>query len=308
MEIETATTIEKPGAYRMTAERYHADPCPEPSLSSSVAKLILDATPLHAWHAHPKLNPAWTPDDSTRRLTLGSVCHALLIGQGREIVPVDFDSFRKAAAQEARDAAFAAGKLPVLVSDLEHAREIVDAARWQLARRGLTAFDEEHGAGEVVVAAQTGGVWTRAMPDWWTHDGLTVYDYKTVGALVSPARFARHVAEMGYDVQDAHYLSTVGAAFPELDGRVRFVIVAQEIAPPYALATYELTEADRSVARRKVETAVAAWSTCLASGIWPAYPERLEPLALPSWHAQKWLDRELDESGDPLWSLVGGAR
>src|SRR5215831_5713580 len=45
-----------PGVYAMPAAQYHADPCPTPSLSASIIKLICLDSPAHAWTAHPKLN------------------------------------------------------------------------------------------------------------------------------------------------------------------------------------------------------------------------------------------------------------
>jgi hypothetical protein len=45
------------GIHDTTAVDYHADPCPEPSLSAHIAALLCARSPRHAWAAHPKLNP-----------------------------------------------------------------------------------------------------------------------------------------------------------------------------------------------------------------------------------------------------------
>ena len=45
----------------ISAEAYHADPAPEPSLSSSVAKILVNLSPAHARIAHPRLNPDYRP-------------------------------------------------------------------------------------------------------------------------------------------------------------------------------------------------------------------------------------------------------
>lgn len=48
--------IERPGLYLGVPEaEYHADPCPEPSLSSTIAKTLLASSPLHAAVRHPRL-------------------------------------------------------------------------------------------------------------------------------------------------------------------------------------------------------------------------------------------------------------
>ena len=65
----------------ITAADYHSDCCDEPSLSSSIAGLLIDQTPKHAWTAHPRLNPNFKPESSPA-MNLGSVAHELLLGKG----------------------------------------------------------------------------------------------------------------------------------------------------------------------------------------------------------------------------------
>ena len=50
-----SATVAAPGLYRMAAAAYHADPAPAPSLSSSLARLIVGHSPAHAKEAHPRL-------------------------------------------------------------------------------------------------------------------------------------------------------------------------------------------------------------------------------------------------------------
>ncbi|WP_242401117.1 hypothetical protein [Acetobacter okinawensis] len=49
--------ITTPGIYDLPEAQYHADPCPTPSLSNSVARILLDESPMHAHFSHPRLNP-----------------------------------------------------------------------------------------------------------------------------------------------------------------------------------------------------------------------------------------------------------
>ena len=100
----------------MSAAEYHADPCPEPSLSSSIARLILSHSPLHAWTEHPRLNPNYKPEESTK-FDRGSAAHALLLEGEDRMAVIPFKDYRKDAAQEARDNARLAGKFPVLEAD-----------------------------------------------------------------------------------------------------------------------------------------------------------------------------------------------
>jgi hypothetical protein len=51
------TFVSTPGYHRINAEKYHADPCVVPSLSSSIAKILLRESARKAWFSHPRLNP-----------------------------------------------------------------------------------------------------------------------------------------------------------------------------------------------------------------------------------------------------------
>jgi hypothetical protein len=77
--------ITQPGIYLdMSAVDYFADPCPSPSLTQSVAKRLIDRSPLHAWTIHPRLNPAFEADDPTK-YDIGNIAHRLLLGRGKEL-------------------------------------------------------------------------------------------------------------------------------------------------------------------------------------------------------------------------------
>ena len=110
----------EPGVYDLDAAAYHADPCPEPSLSSSIGKLIVGRSPLHAKCAHPRLNPDYQPRESGK-FDLGSTVHKLILGKGAEVVAIEADDWRTKAAKEARDTARGDGKTPMLVGQLERA-------------------------------------------------------------------------------------------------------------------------------------------------------------------------------------------
>lgn len=290
IESEAGKPIES-GAYRMRPDVYHADPCPHPSLSSSIAKILLEATPMHARHAHPRLNPDWRPEPPSKRLSLGSACHSMLLGAGASVVEIPFDSYRSNAAKDARDEAISQGKIPVLSDDFARVTEMVEAARKQLPVALLAPGDSEI----AVFSDETPGGWSRAMLDWWSADRSLIADYKTLAGLASEEKFAKHLCDMGYDVQAAFYMRVVGSVYPELAGRLTFAFIAQEIEPPYALACYEIAESDLHVTNRKIDAAFDVWSLCLAGDKWPGYRRGIQRLLLPEYHTRKWLDSELRE-------------
>jgi hypothetical protein len=298
IEIQKMSDVAKAGwgACRMKESDYHADPCPGISLSSSIVKVLLDARPAHAWQIHPRLNSDWKPNKANLAMSMGSVCHRLFLGAGSELIEINADNYRKKEAQTKRDNATRSGCVPVLSRQLAEAQEIVREARAQLVEMEL---DMEAGDSEVVVAYEDpSGGWFRCMLDWWSNDRRMIVDYKTTERLASASSFARHACQMGYDIQDAFYQYVVGAAFSQLAGRLQFVFLVQEINPPYALAAYEIAEADRTVATRKVAHAVNIWFECLRKNSWPGYPRVVQRISLPDWHHRQWLEREMGEEGN----------
>jgi hypothetical protein len=62
--------ISRPGIYLdVAANDYHADPCPAPSFTQSIAKVLLEKSPAHARLAHPRLCPPVAADDEEPRNT-----------------------------------------------------------------------------------------------------------------------------------------------------------------------------------------------------------------------------------------------
>ena len=182
------TMITEPGFFPdMPADEYHSDPCPKPSLNQSLAKVLLDRSPLHAWYQHPRLNPNYERNGETK-FDLGTCAHAMLIGRGKEIVPIPFDDWRSKAAKEAREDAALSGKQAVLQSQYERAAEMVAAALLQLDARGLSnLFNSKHGAGELVMCWEESGTWLRQMIDW-----LSAADPSCNGSSWAGCTVARH--------------------------------------------------------------------------------------------------------------------
>lgn len=287
-ELASGELIQDEGAFRMTPMRYHADPCAEPSLSNSVAQLLIDSSPLHAWTAHPRLNPKHVRKTAAKLLDFGSACHRLVLGEGAEIVEVRADAFRTKEAKAARDEAYLLDQIPLLSKDLDRARALAEAAHFQLGNT-LDGF-----SAEVVVAAHGPGGWERIMLDGLSPNGLTLVDYKTTeaGAGASASAFAKTAGNMGYDFQEAFYRKVYTNALPALQGRIEFLFIVQEARPPFALSVLRISEPDVHVAERKVDAAREAWGKCRALNQWPGYPRGVQIVNLPQWSSREWLERE----------------
>lgn len=280
----------KSGLLNITPAEYHADPCPAPSLSSSIGKLLIDATPRHAWHAHPKLNPDHEEEVSTV-YDIGSVAHTLMLRDERAICVIDAPDFRNKAAREQRDQAYADGVVPILTKHYDNLSRMVEAGRRQIAaHRASDAF--QAGKPEQAVVAQIGGCWARCLLDWLHNDRRPVlYDYKTTQGSASPEQWQRNVFNLGFDFQAAFYLEVVEAALGIKNAEFRLVV--QETQAPWCLSVVALQPSALDLARRKVREAFRIWKWCLERDEWPGYPADICYIDAPPWEEARQLTREV---------------
>ena len=245
-----------PGFYSdMAADVYHADPAPEPSLSSSIAKTLISRSPAHAYAEHPKLGGTYEPDTS-RKMDVGSCAHSLLLGRGAKIHVIDAKSYQTNAAKAERDDARERGEIPVLLADYELASDMVSAARSALDAAGeIAAFTDAQA--ELVAIAEDRGMWMRAMVDRFDEKNLVIWDYKTTSASAAPEAVGRLIESMGYDVSAAHYEHVFGLLRPEWRGRMTFRWLIQEAEPPYEATICTLDGTGREIGARKAAFAAS---------------------------------------------------
>lgn len=287
--------ITKPGIYTdMSAADYFADPCPDPSLTQSLAKLLLDRSPLHAWYASPKLNPRFERDEATR-FDLGNAAHWHLIGRGKDMVVIEAPDWRTKDAKAARDAAVEAGKSPVLREQFDRAGDMAEAALNQLAALGLVdEWRPEVGHGEAVIANREGDIWLRAMIDWLPHHKRVVWDYKSTRASAAPHAVSARMGDTGWHIQAAMHERLLNAIDPDNAGRRRHLFVCQECDEPYALTVSEISEASLTIGRMQIQHAINLWARCVAENRWPGYPQEITAPELPPWAQQQWLEQEIE--------------
>lgn len=280
--IDTNVIFE-PGVYPdIPMAQYQADPCPEPSLSSHVAALLIARSPLHAWHAHPRLNPNYTEKES-EKFDIGAAAHALLLEGEDRMAPLPFDDWRKKDAREARDAARNAGKYPVLQHRYDDVRRMRDVAVKAIAGNkdfsGMTLAD---GKPEQTMIWKEAGIYLRARPDWISNDRQLRLDYKTTEGSANANAWERTMLGMGADMQDAFYAEGNAATGGPEDGGIG-VFLVQEVQEPFVCSFIALDPGFRAIAHAKVMKAKRIWRECLKTGIWPGYPDRICYLEPPSW-------------------------
>jgi hypothetical protein len=234
---------------------YHAD---RTSLSVSGAKTLLRSPALFK---HQQDNPV-------RRdvFDIGSAAHSLVLGIGAVIEPIDADSWRTKAAQEARDKARAEGRTPLLASDYLMVQAMADKlSEHTLAMRLLSDGEAEVSAYAIDDAT---GVMRRGRFDWLGATVLT--DYKTCQSANPRDLAGRYgaVRKWGYDQQAAWYTDLArDLGHPA----AAFAFIFQEKAAPYQVTVAYIDDADLWDARQRNAAALERFRDCTESGLWPAY-------------------------------------
>lgn len=274
-------------------DAYHADPAPEPSLSSSIARVLLEESPLHAWAKHPRLGATARRRES-KALDRGTLIHRLILGTGATLEVVDAKDWRTKAAKLARDEAREAGRLPVLAHVFEEAELTASALRQRLADLVDPSTQEARpvefaGRSEVAILwrelSPHGPIWCRGRLDHLDPDRALILDLKTTERSAHPEAVGRSALDYGYPIQRAAYVSAVTKLWPHLGGRVRFEVISAETNPPYAVTVGELDGTLRALGEGQWSRAVDEWGLWTSLDRWPGYGRaRIEA---PPWLASK---------------------
>jgi len=282
-----------PGLYSgVPHEVYHADPCPEPSLSSSIASRLVSQSPLHAWTYHPRFGKV--RDEDTEAKIAGSLIDNLILGGGPEIVPIIADDYKTKAAREARDQAWADGKMPVIEAKLDAEREHADEIKTYLRERKGFEFS---GVSQAVAIWKDGDAWCRGRLDHWKPENATIYDLKFVKSA-APTEIDKHMINYGTDVQRAAYVSAIEKIYPSLAGRVKFQPIFVESGQVLAITMRPVGGTMRELGERKWRRGVDIWTRCLTANHWPDYGDDGQ-IEAPAWALTRDMDTQTAAMGTP---------
>ncbi|GCD38020.1 hypothetical protein OEIGOIKO_05830 [Streptomyces chrestomyceticus JCM 4735] len=272
-----AGPVTGPGLYDLTADEYHSDPVPGGSLSSSGARKLLPPS-CPALFRHEQDNPP----QPKATFDFGQAAHRLVLGAGPELVPLDFDDWRTAAARDEREAVRASGAMPLLRKDYDVVQAMA-AALWQhpVARK---LFEPGSGTPESALVWRDGptGVMRRALLDWRPIPGpgrMVIPDYKTTRSA-DPTALQRAMHEYGYHQQADWYRSGCRALGLAGDD-AQFVFVCQEKTPPYLVIVYQPSAMAMRIGAARNRRAIETYAECAATGRWPGYSDDIAYLSLP---------------------------
>ncbi|WP_236036414.1 PD-(D/E)XK nuclease-like domain-containing protein [Rhizorhabdus histidinilytica] len=275
---------------RIPSADYHADPAPEPSLSATLAKLLLGRSPLHAWMQSPRLNPDCKPIHK-KTFDIGRAAHRAVLGCGDDYVTIPADMLASngeastAAAKsfiaDARDR----GLTPLKADEVEQIEAMRDIAHARLHEYGIEIDPDRS---ELCAVTKIDDVWCRAMFDHVPADPrLPILDFKTCEDA-SPAACLRAILNYGYHIQYGHYLDVWKAVTGE---DRRFAFVFQEKSQPNEVSVIGLSGSFAGMAQRRAARARKLWGECVTTNKWPGYPVGIYQIDPPNWL----VERELQE-------------
>lgn len=275
-----------PGVYDIPAKQYHADPCPEPSLSASIGWEIINRSPAHAREKHPRLNPDFQSEHKAV-FDLGSAAHNMVLRQNvwrEEIAVVDATDWRTKAAREARDTARDAGRYPVLQEQYDSLDRMVSVL--ESHPQAGRAFTDGKPERSFIWRDKETGVYMRCRPDWTPDEPANPFpDYKTTQDA-NPAKWDRRfLLDHGGCLRAAFYEDGIRQACGVSKPALYYVV--QEVAPPYCVIVRVVDEEILRIGRAMLRKAIHTWAECLNADKWPAYP-LVGALALPGWADNQW--------------------
>ncbi|QGY29800.1 PD-(D/E)XK nuclease-like domain-containing protein [Pantoea cypripedii] len=268
----------EPGIYYdISNEDYHSGP----GISKSQLDDIAINPAIFQWRKD-------APEDEEKKdaLNMGTALHCLLLEPDefdkRFIVAPEFN--RRTNEGKASEKTFFedCSGMGMTVMDAEQGRKLKlmrasalahPAARWLLEAEGhceASIFWNDVDTGELC----------RIRPDKFLSGQPVVVDVKKVADM---SRFARHVEEFRYHVQDAYYREGFSHQFGEYPLFV-FIAVSESIdCGRYPVRTFQLTEEDVSVGDALFRRDLAVYHECRQSGNWGG----IEELTRPDWAKRK---------------------
>ena len=260
-----------------------------PALSASIAHLLVTKSALHAWTAHPRLNPHYQQIESAE-FDYGRAAHSVLLeGSEESLHVIEADDWRTKAAKEAREAARGLGKTPILFRQLRKVQTMVKAAQDYVAASELAGIFSD-GQAEVHLEWQEGATRCTGRLDWLRGDKRLVMDYKTTQSA-NPAAFVGMAVGYGYAMQEAFYRRGVKAVHGK---EPAFVFLLQEKEPPFACSLVAFDPAMQEIGDRQAAHALALWGTYMARDEWPGYPRRIAHLEPPAWYLARAEEQSID--------------
>src|SRR5437763_5761385 len=273
----------------MPAVDYHATR----ALSASGAWLLAEECAAKFLWRSPG-NPRYVPEPKTD-FDIGVAAQLAVLEPERQadsIVLIEAGDYRTTKAREARDAARAAGLVPLLPYQVDIVRAIAGSIR------AHPIASEAFAGGEAEVTliwpdCDT-GIPCKARPDYLPTHARWMVDLKTA-ASANPRSWRDQAYRLGYHARAAWYLDGAEAVLGQMPEEYWFVIVEKE--PPYLVSVVSFDADALAWGRIANRNACERFAVSAAANDWPGYGEpgqnhdRAFRIGLPRWATYHLQDR-----------------
>lgn len=126
------------------------------------------------------------------------------------------------------------------------------------------------------------GLECKCRPDSYNEKYGIIVDYKTCQSA-EPRKFMNHSIDLNYDLQAAYYLDGVSKI---LDKEFKFVFIAQEKTPPYAVSIFECSDEYIKSGRDMYKQMLQTYKECSETDNWYGYmgaDAEILSLGVPNW-------------------------
>lgn len=258
----------EPQIVQMPVPDYDAD-------RTAIRKSWLDLIARSPAHLQAHLSGAQA--EETEPLFKGTLIHAVVLEPdsigSRYYLEPDGDGRTKVVREARAEAAsLNPGKIPVRQPDLDLAARIRDSVYSHKAAKALLGADGDVERSVFWTNTDTGEP-CKARLDKMSQTKAFIADVKSTRDA-SPTAFAKSIVTYRYDVQAVHYAESLG---------LRFVFIAVEKTPPYAVAVYAVNPEILRLGKTRRDPNLRSYAECKASGRWPSYPETIQHISLPAW-------------------------
>jgi hypothetical protein len=252
--------------YTMSNDEYHK----LPSISASAVKTVVQKSLAHWKYGQRKESAAFD---------LGVAVHTLILEPHMaSTVWCGPETRRGNEWRDKKVAADAEGAILLPEGEYRQAKDMAEAVRANAEAAQLLSGDLVCEA-SIFAHDALYGLDLRCRPDGWRRDIDAIIDVKTT-VDASPEGFAKQVASLGYHIQEAFYRRVMQLSGRDVD---RFVFIAIEKEPPFAVGVYELDWASRDEGAAAVRAGLDLIQTANTSGEYSTGYGALQTLQIPRW-------------------------
>lgn len=256
--------------YSMSNEAYHLDS----AISASAVKTVAQKSIAHWRYGQRKASAAFD---------MGTAVHTLVLEPHMaKTVWCGPETRRGKEWTERKAEADANGAVLLPEGEYQQARDIAEAVRANKDAASLLSGGSLRVEASVFAHDALYGLDLRCRPDGWRQDIDMLIDLKTT-VDASPEGFAKQVAQLGYHLQDAFYRRVMALEGYNID---RFVFIAVEKEPPFAVGVYELDWASLEEGEAAVRAALEKIERAQKSGSYDAGYGSLQTIQIPRWAFQ----------------------